>query len=137
MKKTLLISMASLTLFSSCYITKPISQTMDEWMGATEHEVILRMGSPTSTASDGSTGKIIRYSTSNSTTMINPYYNSVVANTRTNTIYVEFYINQEGKVYSWRTNNPDTKTIQGGKTALAVVAWLAVCVFLGVMLGSM
>lgn len=93
---------------------------MNEWIGKTEHDVVLKMGSPNSTVSDGASGKIIRYekSSSNSTTTYGkyPFYNpattyNIYANTTTitQTWYAEFFIDSTKKVYNWRTNYPDLK----------------------------
>lgn len=91
---------------------------MNKWIGRTEHDVLLKMGTPTKTSSDGAGGKIIRYSHSSSTTTYNKYlfYNpdvanayNVYSNTNTRTKYVEFYIDSNQTIYLWRTNYSDLK----------------------------
>ncbi len=135
MKKLPPIFLALLVLFASCYTQKPISSVMNSWIGTSEHDVIMRMGSPTSTASDGADGKIIRYEQSHSTTTYNenPYYRnkydaSVIANTYNNTMYKEFFINKDGKVYNWRTNYPGPKELDTKATTITVVVLIGVLV---------
>ena len=97
---------------------------MNEWIGKTEHDVVLKMGSPNSTVSDGASGKIIRYekSSSNSTTTYGkyPFYNpattyNIYANTTTitQTWYAEFFIDSTKKftigelttpILKWKTS---------------------------------
>lgn len=117
---------------------------MDSWLGATEHDVIMRMGTPANTSSDGDGGKIIRYTKERSTTtynrnpyQVNKYDPSVISNTYDNTLYKEFFINKDGKVYSWRTNYPNPVELNKVATTAAVfVTALGLIIFTAILFSS-
>jgi len=121
MKKNIFVILLTV-LCTSCYTYIPIEDIMNKWNGKSEHDVIMQFGSPTNTTSDGADGKVIRYSNSSSTTtynkypIINPYntYN-IYTNTTSKTMYMEFFINSNGLVYTWRTNFPNQKVRNGEK----------------------
>ncbi len=113
MAKVLYAAIIALVLVS-CYTTRitPISEVMDEWLGSTEHEVILKVGPPTTTTSDGNEGKVLIYENSTNTTLFLPNFptpNTGYAVSKPITRYVHLYVNKEGIIYSWRTNYPDIK----------------------------
>lgn len=125
-------------IFTSCYTAIPVSQTMDSWLGVTEHEVIMRFGSPTTTSSDGSEGKIVKYTSSQTNTVFTP--NTVYGRTATtydNSVYIEFYINKEGKVYHWRTNHAPGKQLDKGATQGVVVILILIAVSSILLLGGL
>lgn len=108
MKRLLIIAF----LFSSCITRKvtPISTIFDPYLGKTEHQVIMKLGTPTSSVSDGAGGKVLRYSEESMTTS---HYNPITKNqpaksfTKFNERYMEFFISPRDSVYNWRTNYPD------------------------------
>ena len=111
---------------------------MDSWKGSTEHQVIMQFGAPTQTTSDGAGGKVLNYTDHQSTSVLNPYnpYRTSV-NTYDNSWYKEFYINSEGKVYSWRTNYPNPRELNKEKTTVAVVAYvIGFIVFIAILASS-
>ena len=138
MKKSPFIFLAALALFTSCYTVKPVSSVMDKWLGASEHDVILHMGSPYSSVSDGAGGKILRYEKSSTVTNYSQtaYYGSNygVANTYDRSLYKEFYINSSGKVYSWRTNHRGPKELHVPSTIIATVVIVTMFIFFGSVL---
>ena len=64
---------------------------MDSWMGSTKQQLILQKGPPERTASDGSDGEVLIYSTQT----YNAYYNI------TQYAYAFFYANKDGVLYHW------------------------------------
>jgi hypothetical protein len=68
---------------------------MDSWMGNNQHNLILSWGPPARTTSDGDNGQILIYA--------NQFYyaqwNMTVYN------YRMFYVDKDGKIYSWRTEH--------------------------------
>jgi hypothetical protein len=62
------------------------SDAMQSWVGNTQHDLILKWGPPTRTASDGAGGVV--------------FYTAPQSTQRTATRM--FYVNREGVIYSWR-----------------------------------
>ena len=80
-------------------------EALKSWMGSTEHELILQLGSTFSTTTDGAGGKIIKYSTTISNTVGVPIGNTVIYTDAGATVYFyEFYINDKGIVYLYKVN---------------------------------
>jgi len=128
MKKLLALSLIPV-LLTSCYTYTriPIGQVMDEWMGKTEHQVIMRFGAPTNITPDGEGGKVLMYERSpQATTVFYPEtaYSYASAQTYTNSYYLQFYIDKSGEVYSWRTNLPDQRGERQFSSGLTIAAVL-------------
>jgi hypothetical protein len=110
MKKSFII-LLPIILFCSCYVTKyePISNTLNPYLGQSQHEVILKLGAPDRITPDGNGGTILVYEKTSYVTVqrldLNPY-SDVLTNsyTTSNNSYLQFYIDKNGTVYNWRTN---------------------------------
>jgi hypothetical protein len=131
MKNIIILAIATTMLFESCYTTRtiPISWRMDEWLGVSEHAVLMKMGPPNSTTSDGQDGKILDYRHSSLTTYLNNYTGILTAETYSRDTYMQLYINKEGKVYTWRTNMPDEQYQVKRKGATAALTILLSAIF--------
>ena len=81
------------------------NEALKSWIGSKENDLVLQLGSPTSTASDGAGGKIVRYSETTSAVIGTPIGGGAVyGTTYEETYFYEFYINSSGIVYSHKTN---------------------------------
>jgi len=142
MKKFLAIT-TSIMFLNSCYTytTIPISKTMDTWKGATEHQIILTFGAPSSTTSDGAGGKILVYSQEQSITYYNRLYtNSGItsSNTYKDNLFMQFFIDSTGIVYNWKTNYPDKviKKSDTKKTDIVIGSFSAIILIIVLVFGS-
>lgn len=88
---------------------------MDSWMGATEQQLISVWGPPTRTDSDGGSGKVLTYTFTEN--WVSPYfvpgqltdngngtatYRPPRQDSGTSVKVRQFYVNAEGRIYSWR-----------------------------------
>lgn len=142
--KSLGVSLLIALSLCSCYVTQPtgIKDALDSSIGRSEHEIILEYGPPVRITSDGSSGKILIYESSRHRTLNlpglvgdSPYYPMFSA-TASRTSYVNFFVNEDSKVYYWRTNYPLTEeVIDEKKSKRALFASAAVLfILLGVAL---
>ena len=109
-------------LISGCYTIKvtPIADVMNNELGLTENNIVLKYGAPSRTTDDGAGGKILVYEKTSYQTKTNyyraPNYNTILLPTATSSsntneikMYINFFINKDGIVYNWRTNYPDIR----------------------------
>jgi hypothetical protein len=110
MKQTLLIFL--IISLESCYEYRqlPNSVILDKYKGLSEHQILLDWGPATRTTSDGNGGKILEYKKESDPTTVTGLYEDVshhvytVAQTHSNEWYVQFYINKNDSVYTYRSN---------------------------------
>ena len=85
------------------------SDVMQSWVGNTQHDLILKWGPPTRTASDGADGIILIYEYTSSGQIPGQayvgaggvvFYTAPQSTQRTATRM--FYVNSAGVIYSWR-----------------------------------
>lgn len=106
MKKAFIIILSLISLSLQAQNKKEIAtdEALKSWIGSNEHDVIMQLSSPTSTASDGAKGKIIRYSTTTSTAIGTPIGTTIIEQNIETVQFYEFYVNSGGIVYSYNTN---------------------------------
>ena len=97
------------TLLLALTACTTVSDTMQSWVGSTQHDLILKWGPPTRTASDGADGMILIYEYTSSGQIPGQayvgaggvvFYTAPQSTQRTATRM--FYVNSEGVIYSWR-----------------------------------
>lgn len=115
MKKVFIIILSFIVFSLQAQSRKEMTdEALKSWTSANEHDLIMQLGSPTSTTSDGAKGKIIRYSTTTSTMIGTPIGASVIGTNYEEVQFYDFYINSDGIVYAYKTNYKFTKR-QAGK----------------------
>jgi hypothetical protein len=70
---------------------------MKSWVGRTANDLILELGPPTRTTSDGKGGQVLIYGGEQ---VIRTNRNGAVYSTRESVR--EYYVNEDGIIYSWR-----------------------------------
>lgn len=110
MVKRYLFLIFILLLFYSC--SPSITEIMNSWIGHSKQELIMSFGIPSRIESDGAGGEIVVFAQqvyqapSNSTIYTNSGSSSTVHNAGYNYwSYKMFFINKEGKIYHWLTQN--------------------------------
>jgi hypothetical protein len=88
----LILPLLLLTLVLSCRTTK---NTLDPWLGATKHELIMSWGPPIRTASDGGTGEVLVYAEQGE----HPTTGAMSGYEYWD--YKYMYIDSTGKIYHW------------------------------------
>lgn len=106
--KYLAVLFITITIYS-CEVTKPVnvSEDMNAWIGKKESDLILEFGPPNRITSDGSKGKILIYEKTTVAQITIPSGNYELTKAVPRSRYRQFYINDKGEVYYWRTNLPD------------------------------
>ncbi|PSR53254.1 hypothetical protein AHMF7605_06775 [Adhaeribacter arboris] len=74
-----------------------LRETMDEWIGQTKHQLLLKWGVPTVTASDGNGGEILKFDQLRRGLFSNGNYITVIHT-------YSFCIDKEQKIYTWKYN---------------------------------
>lgn len=95
MKNILII--LTLVLASCASAKKSSSNVLDNTIGKTEHEMIVLLGPPLSSSSDGSDGKILTWVMNG----VIPQYGTAPIPIKE---YLYLYFNKDGIVYHWKTN---------------------------------
>jgi hypothetical protein len=88
-----------ITTLTGCTTTREV---MDSWVGHSKHELLMSMGSPNQTSSDGNGGEIITYI----------YQSSFYGNVKN--VYKHFYCDYNGRIYHWLVQDrpvPPTQVI--------------------------
>lgn len=123
MKNRIVMLFVLLMFFSSCYTKVPIAKVMDTYIGMSEDELKLKLGTPTTITSDGTGGKILNYKQAPNTNVSNPKTPS--KSTSKEALYKDFYINAQGNVSSWKTNYPNQKgELDKKKTKTTIIAFV-------------
>lgn len=91
----------------SCYSNAQLKETMDSWLGASKHQLLLQWGSPTSVFPDGNGGEIYTYVKTSQTGGFawTDYWGNTHwrAPQQVHDKY-NFYINSSDRIYAWRVN---------------------------------
>ena len=112
--KPLIVIAAFCLLFTACYTYTqlPNSYYFNSFIGQTEHQILLQFGPPDRTITDGAGGKILDYRRSGdpvtTTGLYTDYFNRpyAVSTTQQAQWYLQFYVNSNNAVYSYRSNLP-------------------------------
>jgi hypothetical protein len=88
MKKVWIVLLS--VLLVSCVSERKV---MDSWIGSNQHALVMQLGPPDRTASDGDGGEILIYSTQ----QYNSYTGQVIYHCRM------FFANRGGIIYHWMT----------------------------------
>ena len=96
------------SLLFSCGVLNPgnnITEAMKSWVGHHKSKLIQEWGPPNNISTDGKGGEVYTYyynRNKNSTTTYNQYTKSYNTSNNSYTAERHFYINKDGKIYSWR-----------------------------------
>lgn len=104
MKNKLIVTGLLVALAFSCLAQrkKKIENNMNSWLGHTKQELLLSWGMPARETEDGNGGQIVAFTHGGSTDGINLGYGNRIPPDAWYD-YRIFYINAEGRIYSWRT----------------------------------
>lgn len=101
-------------ILTSCSYLTPDAM-LNSWLGKTEHDLVLSWGPPTRVDSDGAGGRILSYIRAEN--WVSPYvtpgeivdhgdgtasYTPPKQASGTSMKVRQFYVNAEGRIYSWR-----------------------------------
>lgn len=98
-------------LFFYCSCGPSLTEIMNSWIGHSKQELIMSFGIPSRIESDGAGGEIVVfaqqiYQAPSNNTIYTEGGSSTVHNSGYNFwAYKLFFINKEGKVYHWLTQN--------------------------------
>jgi len=100
---TTILVMLSLALSVNSFAgKKKLHKKMDAWLGHSKHELIMAWGMPSAQSDDGNNGQIIAYAYAHHSDGVNWGYGNYTA-PQSWYNYRIFYVNAEGKIYSWRS----------------------------------
>lgn len=140
----ILLASSMLTSCRTYYSVSKASDYTNAYVGKTHNELILQLGAPDREVADGGGGRVLIYEKHSSNTVATAYnvnyYNNTYtpgARTTTNTSYVHFFIDPNGKCYNVKTNH--TKTVSKfapGKTVFLGLGIATPLALLGALLGA-
>jgi hypothetical protein len=103
MKNTILtLLLMALTFCAFSRGRKKIENAMNSWLGHSKHELVMSWGMPDRTSDDGNGGEIIAYAYGGHQQGVN-WGNGIYTEPRSWYDYRIFFVNSDGKIYSWRT----------------------------------
>ena len=126
-------------LLSSCvgtYNKSEVENILDNWIGRHESELILRMGAPTSKASDGKDGHILVYKSTRNAGQIP---GSIGSNSFGGTSYthptmiigytnLQFYVNSKGEIYHYRYSSNE-EAIQDYRAFWFIILFVGLIIY--------